>query len=82
MPFANEDRREIMSNHFVRPDVQALLDMLNSQPGPKMHELSATEARGMMTVMGAMAEEELGESRRNPRPFNPRACRHDSGATL
>ena len=50
-----------MSDHFVRPDVQALLDMLNAQPGPKMHELSATEARGMMTVMGAMAEEELGD---------------------
>ncbi|MEQ1549982.1 alpha/beta hydrolase [Sphingorhabdus sp.] len=50
-----------MSTHFVRPDVQALLDMLNAQPGPKMHELSATEARGMMTVMGAMAEEELGD---------------------
>ena len=50
-----------MSSHYVRPDVQALLDMLNAQPGPKMHELSATEARGMMTVMGAMAEEELGD---------------------
>ena len=25
-----------MNDHFVRPDVQALLDMLNAQPGPKM----------------------------------------------
>lgn len=49
-----------MSNHFVRPDVQAFLGFLNAQPGPKMHELSATEARAMMTVMGSMAEEELG----------------------
>lgn len=50
-----------MSNHFVRPDVQAFLDFLNAQPGPKMHELSATEARGMMVAMGSVAEEELGE---------------------
>ncbi|MCC6478166.1 alpha/beta hydrolase [Sphingorhabdus sp.] len=49
-----------MSDHFVRPDVRAFLDFLNSQPGPKMHELSATEARAMMAEMGALAEEELG----------------------
>lgn len=50
-----------MSDYFVRPDVQGFLDFLNAQPGPKMHELSATDARAMMTVMGGMAEEELGQ---------------------
>lgn len=50
-----------MSKHFVRPDVQAFLDFLNAQPGPKMHELSAAEARGMMIAMGPIAEEDIGE---------------------
>lgn len=50
-----------MSKNFVRPDVQAFLDFLNAQPGPKMHELSAAEARGMMIAMGPIAEEDIGE---------------------
>lgn len=50
-----------MSGHFVRPDVQAFLDFLNAQPGPKMHELTAPEARMMMVAMGTLAEEPLGE---------------------
>jgi acetyl esterase len=50
-----------MSDPFVRPDVAMFLAFLNSQPGPKMHELSATEARQMMVVMASLAEEELGE---------------------
>ena len=49
-----------MSNPYVRPDVQAFLDFLNAQPGPKMHELSATDARAMMVAMGPLAEEEMG----------------------
>lgn len=50
-----------MSGHFVRPDVQAFLDFLNTQPGPKMHELSPQDARMTMTAMGSLAEEPLGE---------------------
>jgi len=50
-----------MSGHFVRPDVRAFLDFLNAQTGPKMHELSAQDARMMMTAMGSLAEEPLGE---------------------
>ena len=30
---------------FVRPDVKAFLEFLNSQPGPQMHELDAPTAR-------------------------------------
>jgi len=50
-----------MSGHFVRPDVQAFLDFVNAQPGPKMHELTPPEARMMMVAMGSLAEEPLGE---------------------
>lgn len=50
-----------MSGHFVRPDVQAFLDFLNAQPGPKMHELTPPEARMMMVAMGSLAEQPLGE---------------------
>jgi acetyl esterase len=50
-----------MSEPFVRPDVAAFLAFLNSQPGPQMHELSAADARQMMVMMGAVAEEPVGE---------------------
>jgi acetyl esterase len=51
----------MMSTPFVRPDVAAFLQFLNSVPGPKMHEVTAAEARAQMTVMGSLAEVELGE---------------------
>jgi acetyl esterase len=50
-----------MSEPFVRPDVTAFLAFLNSQPGPQMHELSVADARQMMVMMGAVAEEPVGE---------------------
>jgi acetyl esterase len=50
-----------MTEPFVRPDVATFLAFLNAQPGPKMHELSASDARMMMVVMGSMAEEALGD---------------------
>jgi acetyl esterase len=50
-----------MTEAFVRPDVAAFLAFLNAQPGPKTHEVSASEARMMMVMMAALAEEPLGE---------------------
>jgi acetyl esterase len=46
---------------FVRPDVKAFLDFLNSQPGPQMHELDAPTAREMFRAMGPVAELPRGE---------------------
>jgi acetyl esterase len=50
-----------MTEAFVRPDVAAFLAFLNAQPGPKTHEVSASDARMMMVMMAALAEEPLGE---------------------
>lgn len=50
-----------MTEHYVRPDVATFLAFLNSQPGPKMQEVSPAEARQMMLVMGQLAEEPVGE---------------------
>ncbi len=50
-----------MTEAFVRPDVAMFLTFLNSQPGPKTHEVSAAEARQMMVMMASLAEEPLGE---------------------
>ncbi len=41
---------------YVRPDVAGFLAFINAQEGPKMHELSAPEARGMMLAMRAVAD--------------------------
>jgi acetyl esterase len=50
-----------MTGPFVRADVAAFLQFLNSVPGPKMHEVTAAEARAQMTAMGSLAEADLGE---------------------
>ena len=50
-----------MTEHMVRPDVAAFLAFLNAQPGPKTHEVTAVEARQMMTMMKFLAEEPLGD---------------------
>ena len=50
-----------MSEHFVRPDTAAFLQFLNSQTGPKMHEIPVTDARGMMLAMRHVADAEVGE---------------------
>ncbi|MEE9434157.1 MAG: alpha/beta hydrolase [Sphingorhabdus sp.] len=50
-----------MSKHFTRPDVEAFLAFLNSQTGPKMHEVAAPEARQMMAMVGQLAEQPLGD---------------------
>ena len=46
---------------YVRPDVQTLLTMLNSQPGPQMHESTPEAARQMMRMMGQMTERPRGD---------------------
>jgi acetyl esterase len=50
-----------MTEPYVRPDVAAFLALLNSVPGPKMHEVSAAEAREMMRNMAGMGELPIGE---------------------
>jgi acetyl esterase len=50
-----------MTEPFVRPDVAGFLAFLNSQPGPKTHEVAAPEARQMMVMMAAIGEEALGD---------------------
>ncbi len=41
---------------YVRADVAAFLAFLNAQEGPKMHELDAVSARGMMLAMRHVAD--------------------------
>lgn len=47
--------------HYVRPDVQAFLGFLNAVPGPKMHEVSAPEARAAYNMMKDVADPPAGE---------------------
>ena len=50
-----------MAEHFVRPDVAMFLQFLNNQPGPKMQELPAADARNLMLAMRHVADAETGE---------------------
>ena len=50
-----------MTEHFVRPDTAAFLQFLNSQTGPKMHEIPVADARNMMLAMRHVADAEVGE---------------------
>ncbi|EMD83934.1 alpha/beta hydrolase [Pacificimonas flava] len=50
-----------MTKPFVRADVQAVLDMLAQQEGPKMHEVEPDMARQMMLAMGQIAERPRGD---------------------
>ncbi|KQX17803.1 MULTISPECIES: alpha/beta hydrolase [unclassified Sphingomonas] len=45
-----------MNEEFVRPDVRAFLDDLNSREGPKTHELDPPTARAMSARMRAVAD--------------------------
>lgn len=49
------------SKPYVRPDVAMFLQFLNNAPGPKLHELSAPEARMMQVAMREVADEAVGE---------------------
>lgn len=46
---------------YVRPDVAMFLQFLNNMPGPKIHELSAPDARLMQVAMREVADEAVGE---------------------
>ena len=46
---------------FVRPDVRAFLSYLNNLPGPRTHELPATEARAVMLAMRDVTDLPRGE---------------------
>lgn len=50
-----------MAEHFVRPDVAMFLQFLNNQPGPKMQELPAADARNLMLAMRHVADAETGD---------------------
>jgi acetyl esterase len=50
-----------MTEPYVRPDVAAFLAFLNAQEGPKTHEVEPAVARALMTAMGSIAEEPVGE---------------------
>jgi acetyl esterase len=56
----NEKGDERMAEHFVRPDVAMFLQFLNNQPGPKMQELPAADARNLMLAMRHVADAETG----------------------
>jgi hypothetical protein len=42
---AQSVKERMMSEAFVRPDTAAFLAFLNSQEGPKMHEIPLADAR-------------------------------------
>lgn len=50
-----------MPDPYVRPDVRAFLDFLNSLPGPRSHEVGPEEAREMMRKSRHVADAETGE---------------------
>jgi acetyl esterase len=53
--------REAFCTMTNRPDVDMFLGMLNALPGPKMHEVSAVEARAAMAAMSPVAELPVGD---------------------
>lgn len=50
-----------MTDPFVRPETAMFLQFLNSQPGPKMHEIPVADARAMMQMMRAVADADTGD---------------------
>ncbi|GAO39684.1 putative hydrolase [Sphingomonas changbaiensis NBRC 104936] len=50
-----------MSQPYVRPDVRMFLEFLNNIPGPKMHEVTAPEARATYAAMKDVADPPAGE---------------------
>lgn len=49
-----------MTDPFVRPETAMFLQFLNSQPGPKMHEIPVSDARNMMLAMRHVADADVG----------------------
>ncbi len=56
-----------MSEEFIRPDVRAFVDWVNSNPGPRTHQVDSATARAMFRRMG-----EAGDV-----PARPIACKRD-----
>jgi acetyl esterase len=50
-----------MTDPFVRPETAMFLQFLNSQPGPKMHEIPVADARNMMLAMRHVADADVGD---------------------
>ena len=50
-----------MSQPFVRPDVRAFLDYLNSFDGPRSHQVGLEQARGMMHASRHAFDAEVGK---------------------
>ena len=50
-----------MTEPYVRPDVKAFLGFLNNLPGPKTHEMSASDARMAYAMMKDIADPPAGE---------------------
>ncbi len=50
---------------FVRPDVAAFLQMLEAQPGPRMHEVTPPVAREQFRMMSSLVERPRGELARH-----------------
>ncbi|WP_419827566.1 alpha/beta hydrolase [Sphingomonas sp.] len=66
--------------HLVRPDVASFLGYLNALPGPRVHEVSAPEARALTRAMRDVADLPVGELAVNreltlPGPAGPIALR-------
>lgn len=71
---------------FVREDVQRVVDLINAQPGPQMHEVDAPTAREMYLAMVAALEAPAPELFRKedlsiPGPAGPIAGRVYQAAT-
>jgi acetyl esterase len=50
-----------MAEPYVRPDVRKFLNLLNSLPGPRTHQVGAAEARSMMHASRHVADAPVGE---------------------
>jgi acetyl esterase len=61
MPKRDKDRREIMTELNVRPDVAAFLQFLASNPGPKMNEMALADARASINIMRHVADADVGD---------------------
>lgn len=67
---------------YVRPDVERLLSMLTSAPGPQMHEVDPATARAMMRAMGQLTETPRGDLARVEELTIPGAHGHQIPARL
>ncbi|VVT08928.1 Carboxylesterase NlhH [Sphingomonas sp. EC-HK361] len=55
------EERPAPDRPYVRPDVEAFLNYVNSVPGPKMHELPPEGARAIYHAMKDIADPPVGE---------------------